>query len=121
MNNLDANKEFYAVNQSSRAYFLELLVINCKKTFSLDYACGNGNITDLCARHVALLSIRFDISDTFLRNAMLNASKDEMLKTKYFFPRGDFEFTELPSESVGYHALLLQLGLLGCGPVSFGV
>ena len=108
-NNFDANKKFYSVNQSSLDYVLELLVKNCKKTIFLDYACGNGDMTIFCARHDALLSIGLDISDTSIRNAMENASKDEMLKTKCFFFQGDCEFTELPSESVG---LVLCSGML---------
>lgn len=99
--NFDANKKFYSVNQSSRAYVLELLVKNCKKAIFLDYACGDGDMTIFCARHDALLSIGIDISDTSIRNAMEKVSRDEMLKTKCFFFQGDCEFTELPTESVG--------------------
>lgn len=96
---LHGNKKYYSTVEKSSKYVENWLKTHVKGKTFLDYACGNGMNAIRAANFGAALSIGLDISDVSIKNARVEAEKQNLTEETYFI-QGDCENTGLPSDSV---------------------
>ena len=93
-----SNSKFYAVAESSDAYYYTWVDTHVRNKVVLDFACGNGGGAIRAAMAGAKLAIGLDISRGSIENAKQKALKLQLNNT--FFVQGDCEKTQLPDNSI---------------------
>ena len=69
--------KFYRVVQSSRDYYKEYLIRNCRNKEVIEYGCGKGSYAFILADH-ALKVVGIDISEVAIKIAKAKAKEDNL-------------------------------------------